>query len=170
MAIDILLTVICSIFALVVVISSNPMVSAFSLLTMFVAMAGIFFQLGSTFISAIQVLVYAGAIAILFIFVLMLLNIDDYKKHLSRNNVKPIVGIVSAMVLLGVFSIIITNNFDYLSKDQLPQTNMMDLFKELFEKYLVPFELATMLLLASVVTVVSMLKKSLGNNEDGDQA
>ncbi|MFZ4712933.1 MAG: NADH-quinone oxidoreductase subunit J [Bacteriovoracaceae bacterium] len=165
MALDILLTVVCSVFALVVVISSNPMVSAFALLTMFVTMAGIFFQLGSPFISAIQVLVYAGAIAILFIFVLMLLNIEDLKKHPSRSNVKPIIGIVAALILLGVFSLIITNNFDYLSTDKLPETNMMTLFNQLFQKYLVPFELATMLLLASVVAVVSMLKKSFRENE-----
>lgn len=169
MTLDILLTVLCSVFALVVVISSNPMVSAFALLTMFVSMAGIFFQLGSPFISAIQVLVYAGAIAILFIFVLMLLNIDDIKRHPNKANVKPIVGIIGALVLLGVFSLIITNNMDYLSKDQLPETSMMKLFTELFQKYLVPFELATILLLASVVAVVSMLKKSFRENE-GDNA
>ncbi len=164
MAIDILLTAICSIFALVVVISSNPMVSAFALLTMFVSMGGVFFQLGSPFISAIQVLVYAGAIAILFIFVLMLLNIDEIKKYPARSNVKPVVGIIACLILLGVFSLIITNNFDYLSKDLLPETSMMSLFNELFQKYLVPFELATMLLLASVVAVVSMLKKSFREN------
>lgn len=160
MTLDILLSLFCAILAIVVVVSSNPMVSAFSLLTMFVGLAGIFFQLGSSFLSAIQVLVYAGAIAILFIFVLMLLNIEDLKKIPERTNLKPIVGIIATLVLLGVFSIIITNNLDYLSTDKLVQTDMIKLFQKLFEKYLVPFELATMLLLGSIVAIICMLKKS----------
>jgi NADH:ubiquinone oxidoreductase subunit 6 (subunit J) len=94
----------------------------------------------------------------------MLLNIDEMKKYPARSNVKPVVGIISCLILLGVFSLIITNNFDYLSKDLLPETTMMSLFNELFQKYLVPFELATMLLLAAVVAVVSMLKKSFREN------
>lgn len=160
MTLDILLSLFCAILAIVVVVSPNPMVSAFSLLTMFVGLAGIFFQLGSSFLSAIQVLVYAGAIAILFIFVLMLLNIEDLKKIPERTNLKPIVGIVATLILLGVFSIIITNNFDYLSTDKLVQTDMLKLFQKLFEKYLVPFELATMLLLGAIVATICMLKKS----------
>lgn len=160
MTLDILLSLFCAALAIVVVVSSNPIVSAFSLLTMFVGLAGIFFQLGSSFLSAIQVLVYAGAIAILFIFVLMLLNIEDLKKIPERTNLKPIVGIIATLILLGVFSIIITNNLDYLTTDKLVQTDMLKLFQKIFEKYLVPFELATMLLLGAIVATICMLKKS----------
>lgn len=160
MAIDIILCVLCAVLAVVVVFVSNPMVSAFSLLSMFVVMGGIFFQLGTTFLSAVQVLVYAGAIAILFIFVLMLLNLDEVKKYPHKSTVGPIIGIVSALIILGIFAIIITNNFDYLSKDVLVKTEMKDLFKTLFEKYMVPFELATVLLLGAIVAVICMLKKS----------
>lgn len=160
MTLDIFFAIICAVFSIVVVVSSNPIVSAFSLLTMFLAMGGIFYQLGSTFLSAVQVLVYAGAISILFIFVLMLLNLEDIKKYSSKAQLRPILGIICSLVVLGVFSILITNNIDYLNKDLVPKAEMSALFKELFEKYMVPFELATMLLLAAVVAVVCMLKKS----------
>lgn len=160
MALDIILAVFCAVFAIIVVVSTNPIVSAFALLTMFIGMGGIFFQLGSTFLSAIQVLVYAGAISILFVFVLMLLNLDDLKKLPTKAQLRPIIGIISSLIILGVFSILITNNLDYLNQDFVPKAEMDILFKQLFEKYLVPFELATMLLLAAVVSVIGMLKKS----------
>jgi len=157
--IDIFLAVFTGFFSLIVVFGRNPVVCALSLLMSFIGFAGIFFQLGSVFLTTIQVLVYAGAIAILFIFVLMLINTSHYKYSQTKKSINPVLGTIFTFILLGGFTLVINNNIDYLNVDRLPTTSMKVLFVDLFNKYLLPFELATVLILVAIVASVVISNK-----------
>ena len=142
MAIDVMLTVLTVIFALMVVFSKKTVVAAFSLLMTLLVIAMIYFQLGTIFLSAVQVLVNAGAIAILFVFVMMLINLDQFSNNRERSKWKLIVSILTVLVLLGVFSLIINNNIESLSIITLSDNSMKTLFDKLFNVYYLPFEMS----------------------------
>jgi NADH-quinone oxidoreductase subunit J len=154
MGIDILLTLLTVVFSLMVVFSKKTVVSAFSLLLTLLCIGAIYFQLGSIFLSAVQVLINAGAIAILFVFVMMLINIEKQPLNGEKSKTKLIISIFTMLIVLGVLTLVINNNIDYLSISTLADNSMMTLFKKLFSEYYVPFELATMLLLGAVVATV----------------
>jgi len=162
MAVDILLVTIITVFALFTIIGQNPIVSAFSLLMCLVSLGGVYYKLGSPFLAAVQILVYAGAMSILFIFVLMLLNLEELKQSLKRVNLKPIVGVLAMSLTLGMLAMIVYENSDYLSLDKMPLTKMNALFDRLFIQYAVPFEVATVLLFTAIVTSVFIMKRSKG--------
>ena len=163
--VDIFLTAFTGIFALIVVFGRNPVVCALSLLMSFIGFAGIYFQLGSVFLTTIQVLIYAGAIAILFIFVLMLINTSDYKYFQTKKSLNSIIGTILCFVLMGGFTLVINNNIGYLNTDRLKTTSMNVLFESLFNKYMVPFELATILLLAAIVATIIIASRKEDAND-----
>jgi NADH-quinone oxidoreductase subunit J len=154
MGIDILLTVLTVVFSLMVVFSKKTVVSAFSLLLTLLCVGAIYFQLGSVFLSAVQVLINAGAIAILFVFVMMLINIEKQPINGEKSKTKLIISIFTMLIVLGVLTLVINNNIDYISVSTLADNSMKTLFQKLFSEYYVPFELATMLLLGAVVATV----------------
>jgi NADH-quinone oxidoreductase subunit J len=137
-----------------VVFSKKTVVSAFSLLLTLLCVGAIYFQLGSIFLSAVQVLINAGAIAILFVFVMMLINIEKQPLNGEKSKTKLIISIFTMLIVLGVLTLVINNNIDYLSVATLTDNSMKMLFQKLFTEYYVPFELATMLLLGAVVATV----------------
>lgn len=154
MAIDILITVLTVAFALMVVFSKRTVVSAFALLMTLLCIAAVYFQLGSNFLAATQVLVNAGAIAILFVFVMMLINLDQFSNNREKGKGKLIISTFTILITMGVLTLIINNNVDVLNTNKLEDSKMETLFVKLFNSYYLPFELATMLLLAAIVAVV----------------
>lgn len=146
----------------VLVISSrNPVTSAMFLVALFVFMAGLFVLLEAFFLAAIQVLVYAGAVMVLFLFVIMLLNI----KEAERRRLVWL-GVLGGLVVGGAFvwelGIILSKPVTSL------QTGSADLggglenvVKPLFQHYMLPFEVTALLLLVSMVGVVLLSKKEL---------
>ncbi|MBP9680020.1 MAG: NADH-quinone oxidoreductase subunit J [Bacteriovorax sp.] len=151
---DVLLTILTVVFALMVVFSKKTVVAAFSLLMTLLVVAMIYFQLGAVFLSAVQVLVNAGAIAILFVFVMMLINLDQFANNRERGKWKLVISTLTVLVLLGVFALIINNNIESLSLVTLSDDSMKTLFEKLFNVYYLPFEMATVLLLAAIVACI----------------
>ncbi len=156
---DLALSIFCAVFALLVVTSRNPIVAAFSLLVTFLGFGGIYFRLGSVFLTTIQVLVYAGAIAIVFVFVLMLMNLSEPEVSSPKRNYNFVVGMVCLVVFFGIMTLIIFDNSGHLDSDKLPVVPMNMLFEQLFRKYMVPFELTTMLLLGATVAAIFISKR-----------
>jgi NADH-quinone oxidoreductase subunit J len=154
MIVDVILTVLTVVFGLMVVFSKRTVVSAFSLLMTLLCVAMIYFQLGSNFLAAVQILVNAGAVAILFVFVMMLINLDQFTNNREKNKLKLILTTLSILISMGVFTLIINNNVDALNTVNLKENTMLHLFEKLFSSYYLPFELATMLLLGAIVAVV----------------
>lgn len=151
---DIFLTIITMAFALMVVFSKKTVVSAFALLMTLLSIAMIYFQLGTVFLAAIQVLINAGAIAILFVFVMMLINLEQFQNNREKGKVKLIISSVTVLIILGVFALIINNNIEVLTANNISDNSMKLLFEKLFSVYYLPFEMATVLLLAALVACV----------------
>jgi NADH-quinone oxidoreductase subunit J len=153
-AVNVLMTVLTVAFSLMVVFSKRTVVAAFSLLMTLLCIGVVYFLLGSNFLSAAQVLINAGAIAILFVFVMMLINLEQFDNKHEKSKIKLILTTFSILVSMGVLILIINNNVDVLNIENLKENTMTVLFDKLFTVYYLPFELATMLLLASIVAVV----------------
>ena len=154
MLVDIFLTALTAAFALMVVFSKKTVVSAFALLVTLLSLAMIYFQLGTVFLSAVQVLINAGAIAILFVFVMMLINLEQFSNNREKSKIKLIITTFTMLVALGVFALVINNNIEALSINNLADNSMKTMFAKLFDNYYLPFEMATVLLLGAIVACI----------------
>ncbi|PYI88875.1 MAG: NADH-ubiquinone/plastoquinone oxidoreductase chain 6 [Verrucomicrobia bacterium] len=155
------LTLLCGFLVVANPISRNPVTSAMFLVLTIVSLAGLFVLLHAFFLAAVQILIYAGAVIVLFLFVIMLL---DLKAEVRRKFSKVTVGLSVAVVgsLAGLFGYVIWKS--KLSSNLPPPTlqgETISLGKTLFTDYLLPFEMVSVLLLVAMVGVVLLSKKEL---------
>jgi NADH-quinone oxidoreductase subunit J len=142
--------------------SRNPVTSAMFLVLTIVSLAGLFVLLHAFFLAAVQVLVYAGAVMVLFLFVIMMLDL----KVEERRKIKAF-GIVGGLISVGAILIIFLSSLLNL-KSPLGATESPTLEggtvllgKSLFTQYLLPFEIVSVLLLVAIVGVVLLSRKDL---------
>jgi NADH-quinone oxidoreductase subunit J len=133
------------------------------------SLSAIYVLLDAQFIAAMQVLVYAGAIMVLFLFVIMLLNLGAH----STTDMKGIAGKIVSLVFGGllVFELLILSNVTPAAQFRLPEGTLEQMAQEqgvvgliaepLFRGYLVPFEITSLLLLAAVVGAVVLAKRRI---------
>lgn len=155
--------------ALLVVVKKNPVSSAFSLVLLFAAFAGIYAMLGAHLLAALQILVYAGAIMVLFIFVIMLLNADEPSFDLARSH--PVLrGTIATLcvILLGFFIWSFKRSDVFQGETGAFTINAIEsnggnskiISQLMFSKYILPFELTSVLLLAGIVGAVAIAKRN----------
>lgn len=151
-------------FGLSVVLLRNPVSCAMSLVMCFISLAALFVTLDATFIGIIQVLVYAGAVMVLFLFIIMLLDLKAEKSR--RLNFGATLG--GTLVVAGFLALLVRviNADPALSKDlpALPASGASDVKMigfTLFHSYGLPFEVVGVLLLSATVGVVVLSRKSL---------
>jgi NADH-quinone oxidoreductase subunit J len=140
--------------------SRNPVTSAMFLVLTMVWLAGLFVLLHAFFLAAVQILVYAGAVMVLFLFVIMLLDLKEEERRRIR-----LTGLAAGVVSVGtILAIFITS----LSQSSVagPRTPTLEgqtpeLGRLLFEHYLLPLEIVGVLLLVAMVGVVLLSKKDL---------
>ncbi len=148
--------------ALLVVTRSNPISSAVWLIACFFGFASLFVLLDAHFIAALQILLYAGAIMVLFTFVIMLLNLrpDELKKRaISFRNV---VGATAVFYLAILLPFGVWKGGKAAFPESVPQFGYIQPIAEmLFTKYLVPFEITSVLLLVAIVGSVILGKRKL---------
>jgi len=149
--------------ALFMITRINPVHSALWMLLTFFSVAGIFVQLDAEFIAAIQVLVYAGAILVLYLFVVMLLNPKSHGfiKIPFRYALGTVVSfIIVIQVLFAVKTSNILGQKGDITDQLIAQHGNVKLFgKVLFTEYLVPFEIASILLLVAMIGAIVLVKK-----------
>jgi NADH-quinone oxidoreductase subunit J len=159
-------------FSLSVILKKNPVGNAFSLVMVFFSFAGIYAILGAHLIAAIQVLVYAGAIMVLFIFVIMLLNADEPSFDMGRSHaaLKIAAGLMCA-VLFCLFVWAIKESPVPTTPGRFTQEaitasggNTQVVSELMFSEYVLSFELTSVLLLAAIVGAVAIAKRKLGRN------
>ncbi|OLC99130.1 MAG: hypothetical protein AUI88_02265 [Gemmatimonadetes bacterium 13_1_40CM_3_70_8] len=155
--------------ALACITRRSPVASALWLVVTLFALAALFVLLDAQFIAVLQLLVYAGAIMVLFLFVIMLLNLG----RPGPMDVKGPVGVGTAFLLGGVllFQLWILRQAALPASIQLPPGSMARLQQEqgfvaaiaqpLFDTYLIPFEITSLLLLAALVGAVVLAKRRL---------
>ncbi len=149
--------------ALMVVFQKRAVYSALALILCFGSMAVLFYQLGAHFIGAIQVIVYAGAIMVLFLFVIMLL--DPESEIFAKNRLKRVAlfGLPSVLILLAIlfraFPEFAGRRVAGGSTGLIAIDSTELVAKNLFHDYLLPFEVTSVLILVAVMGAVVLAKR-----------
>ena len=144
--------------ALSVVFNRQPVYSVLSLLVVMFCLAALFVMLGAYFIAALQILLYAGAVLVLFLFVIMLLNLEP--EALARMRIITLRGAGTiAAVLLFVMLVRVLTSWTPGQPSEAAGT-VEAVGRELFSGYLLPFELTSFIILAAVIGAVTLAKPS----------
>ena len=153
--------------ALAVIFARNPVHSVLWLILAFFNAAGLFLLLGAEFVAMLLVIVYVGAVAVLFLFVVMMLDIDFAKLRSGFTRNLPF-GLIIALVLMT--EIIIANSAwragPALSGRHVPeavQPNIVALGQLLYSRYLYPFEIAGLILLVAMIGAIVLTHRSRGD-------
>ena len=154
-----LLAIVCVGAVVAMIFSKNQAYSALFIILAFVCLAGLFGLLDAPFIAVIQIIVYAGAIMVLFLFVIMMLNL---REGISPERKRWIAGL--SFVIAGVLIIeLIFALKGFLSPAQAAVEaspgSPTDLGRLLFTKYLYPFEITSVLIIAALVGAMILVKK-----------
>ncbi len=154
------LTLACGFLVIANPFSRNPVTSAMFLVLTIASLAGLFVLLHAFFLAAVQVLVYAGAVMVLFLFVIMLLDL----RIEERRKIKAFglgAGLVSVGAILAVFLSSLASS--RLTSEESPTLEgaTIPLGKLVFKQYVLPFEIVSVLLLVAMVGVVLLSKKEL---------
>jgi NADH-quinone oxidoreductase subunit J len=150
--------------AVLVVVQKKAVYSALALIVCFGAMAGLFFQLGSQFIAAIQVIVYAGAIMVLFVFVIMLMDPDAETfpsgglRHISFWAIPLAVMLV--FLLIQAFPDFLGSVARNPAASPQPQGSVENIARALFTQYVIPFEVTSILILVAILGAIVLTKRS----------
>ena len=140
--------------------STNPVTSAMFLVLTIASLAGLFVLLHAFFLAAVQILVYAGAVMVLFLFVIMLLDLPAEERRKVRTT-----GLVLGLVSVGTIIAIMLRSLLQapLNADPNPslEGSTLALGQLLFTQYLLPFEIISVLLLVAMVGVILLSKREL---------
>ncbi|CAD7801612.1 MULTISPECIES: NADH-quinone oxidoreductase subunit J [Chryseobacterium] len=145
------------------VFARNPLYAILSLIVTMFSIAGMYILLNAQFLAIIQIIVYAGAIMVLFLYILMMLNLNKEDES-KKNNTLKFVGVFTAgLLLIGVLGV-----FRGVQEQHVVVENVdkgvgltKNLGRLLFNEYVLPFELASILILAGIVGAVLIGKKDL---------
>lgn len=145
------------------VVQTHPIASALSLIGVMGSLAVLYLQLGGEFIAAAQVIVYAGAIMVLFIFVIMLLNAGAEPATFQVSRFVKYFGPILLVLFLGLISFIIQGA---LPKSEgvvfgAFQGTALDIGRKLFTAYLLPFEVTSVLILIALVGAIVLARKEV---------
>ena len=161
------LAVVTVITAILVIVQRNPVASAIYLIITLFSLAGVYLLLNAPFIAVIQVLVYAGAIMVLFLFVIMLLNLEKEKRLITRHRLQKVLGVFFGIILLGLIGMIFKSVLLEGSKGKFPPEKVAALgntevvARLLFTDYLLPFEITSVLLLVAIIGAIVLAKRQI---------
>ena len=146
--------------ALLVVVSKNPVHSVLWLIAVFFAISGHYILLNAQFLAIVNIIVYAGAIMVLFLFVIMLMNLNTIGEK-RKNKILQLVGVVAGGCLLLVLVAALRNTEVSKNIAQVGGSDigLINLGKELFTTFVIPFELSSILFLSAMVGSVVLGKK-----------
>ncbi len=174
MTLDILLfyglSAIAIVSALLVITRRNPVHSALFLITTLFCVAGIYLMLHAEFLAAVQVLVYVGGIMVLFLFVIMLVNLETVDSE-RRFNKQWLVALVASVALLVEFAYVILKGRNSLvlpaseTAEKLTRDNSGQIGLALYQNYMLPFEIASLLLLVAIIGAVILAKRRVASDK-----
>lgn len=150
--------------AVMVIVRRNPIISALFLILNFGALAGIYLLLNAQFIAVVQIIVYAGAIMVLFLFVIMLLKPEHEKRFFELNaKMKYAALIIGALIFLQTIYILLAGNTMNGSPRDINKSievgTVERIGTELYTTYVLPFEAVGFLLLAAAIGALVLAKK-----------
>jgi NADH-quinone oxidoreductase subunit J len=150
--------------ALMVVISKNPVNSVLFLIITFFAIAGHYVLLNAQFLAAVHIIVYAGAIMVLFLYVIMMMNFSKDSEPSKTTLSQVIATIAGGIFLVTIIAALRVYDVQIPSGETDPGSGLVgNLGKVLFGKFLLPFEISSLLFLAAMTGVVLLGKKNSNN-------
>ena len=163
LAIFLIFAVLAVVCAINVVVQTHPISSAISLVGVMGSLAVLYLLLGAEFIAAAQVIVYAGAIMVLFIFVIMLLNAGTESKR-GRSLVAQLLGAPLLVALLGLVAYFVERLYPRsvsVHFGGFTHGTPLDIGRALFTTYLLPFEVTSILILIAIVGAIVLARKEM---------
>ncbi|MBM4121022.1 MAG: NADH-quinone oxidoreductase subunit J [Nitrospira sp.] len=162
--------------SILVVTLRNPIYSVLSLLIMFFHVAGLYVTLEAEFLAAVQIIVYAGAILVLYLFVVMLLNVKREERYHSQF---PLAALLGITILTEVLMLAFLRGFSSEAPAVAPAVgdsaqpgeaiagtgNTETIGEALYSTYLFPFEVASLILLVAMIGAIVLAKKKVGEGE-----
>ena len=148
--------------AINVVVQTHPISSAISLVGVMGSLAVLYLLLGAEFIAAAQVIVYAGAIMVLFVFVIMLLNAGSESKK-GRSYTVQLVGVPLLIAFLGLTAYFVQRMYgnETVTFGMFQKGSPRDIGTALFTTYLLPFEVTSLLILIAIVGAIVLARKEI---------
>lgn len=153
------LTVVAISCALGVILSRNPVNSVLFLILTFFSVSGHYILMNAQFLAIVNIIVYAGAIMVLFLFVIMLMNLNADTEP-QKNRLVQLAGVISG----GVLFLVLLAALKSSSRGELEQTStdiglIKNLGKTLFTQYVLPFEISSVLFLSAMIGAIVIGKK-----------
>lgn len=145
------------------VLQKHPISSALSLVGVMASLAVLYLQLGAEFLAAVQVIVYAGAIMVLFVFVIMLLNAGAEKSS-NKSWFAQIIGLPLLLAFVAVMGFLIEAFLPPLRAVEFGEWvggSAQQIGRVLFTEYLLPFEVTSILILIAIVGAVVLARKEI---------
>ena len=148
--------------AIAVVAQRNPLYSAISLIGVFISLACLYVMLAAPFLAAVQVIVYAGAIMVLVVFVIMLLNVEqDERRTRLRFLVPAAVGLAALLIAEVTFILYWVQVSPVTPAGNVSDTGLTaSIGTGLFTTYLLPFEITSILLLMAIVGAMTLARRT----------
>ena len=148
---------------ILVITRKNPVHSALALILTLLSLSGLYLMLYAPFVAGVQIILYVGGIMVLFLFVIMLVNLERAEKERQFNR-QWIAGMAAALALGVLFVLIYTQGSNLFAQPivALPETeNTQRVGVLLYSNYMFPFEIASLLLLVAMIGAVVMAKKRI---------
>jgi NADH-quinone oxidoreductase subunit J len=148
--------------AFFVVFSKSPMHSIIALIISFFSISGLYIMLNAQFLGVVQIIVYSGAIMVLFLYVLMMLNLKEKDEPLKESGFQILAAICGGLVFVGFLGAL--KGYEEIDFPSNPDSQIgltKNLGHLLFSEYVLPFELAGILFLAALVGAVMIGKRNL---------
>jgi NADH-quinone oxidoreductase subunit J len=149
--------------AIGMVAQRNPLYSALSLIGVLLSLACLYVMLAAPFIAAVQVIVYAGAIMVLVVFVIMLLNVEEEEPHRRRLKflVPTAIGLAAILIAETAFILSSVQTSAYTPRENVSNIGLTaSVATGLFTTYLLPFEITSILLLMAIVGAMSLARRT----------
>lgn len=148
--------------AFFVIVLRRPIHNVLFMILTMIGLAGLFVLLGAEFVAMVQLIVYAGAVMVLFLFVIMLLNLEESVLPIGTGAFRWWIGIGLALAL-AIILVPVLSGFapkaTAAAEKAMEMSNTQIIGKELFTTYLLPFEITSVLLLAAMIGAVILVKK-----------
>lgn len=146
--------------AIMVVTRKSPMASALYLILTLFAVAALFVLRQAHFLAAIQVIVYAGAVVVLFVFVIMLINVPEDRLPVERATTTRVLGVIAAGFFI-LESAVLARRY-WMPKGPAAEVGTVEAVgRALFTDYLLAFEITSVLLLAAVIGAIALAKRKI---------
>jgi NADH-quinone oxidoreductase subunit J len=145
--------------AVALIVQSHPIHSALSLILVMLCLAGLYLLMGAEFVAAVQIIVYGGAVMVLFVFVIMLLNAGE-EERTNFSKLASFAGVPLALALAGLIAAAIARSTVHMPAATTGElTSTRELSKLLFSQFVYPFELTSFLILVAILGAIVLAQR-----------